>query len=112
MVEKQCDPHTKDETSQSGRISRVGHNASVAPVDENPEDGKGDNLVEVDEKSVSRTWRDRLLAFYWQNDFLILVILAISLARAYPDLGAVYVAPHITATWVAVILIFGKLYPM
>ncbi|KAL3758350.1 hypothetical protein ACHAWU_005020 [Discostella pseudostelligera] len=43
---------------------------------------------------------------YHQNSFLILVTCAILLAYAYPPLGAIYVAPQITATWIAVIFIF------
>ncbi len=43
---------------------------------------------------------------YHQNSFLILVTCAILLAYAYPPLGATYVAPKITATWIAVIFIF------
>ena len=43
---------------------------------------------------------------YHQNSFLILVSCALLLAYAYPPLGAIYVAPHVTATWIAVIFIF------
>jgi len=54
--------------------------------------------------------RKRLLnkagRIYHQNSFLILVTCAILLAYAYPPLGAIYVAPQITATWIAVIFIF------
>lgn len=44
--------------------------------------------------------------FYTANSFLILALCAILLALAYPPLGAEYLAPQITATWVAVIIIF------
>lgn len=44
--------------------------------------------------------------FYNQNSFLILVVIAILLAFAYPPLGAIYMYPQITATWIAVIFIF------
>lgn len=44
--------------------------------------------------------------FYWDNEFLALVLLSILLAYAYPPLGGRYLAPHITATWIAVFLIF------
>mmetsp|Transcript_21396 Transcript_21396/g.39971 ORF Transcript_21396/g.39971 Transcript_21396/m.39971 type:complete len:464 (-) Transcript_21396:92-1483(-) len=47
-------------------------------------------------------WRD----FYGANSFLILVLCAILIAYAYPPLGAVYLAPQITATWIAVVFIF------
>ena len=48
----------------------------------------------------------RAVAFYWANEFLILVVCAILLARAYPPLGADYLQPEITATWLAVCFIF------
>src|SRR5689334_12377222 len=50
-------------------------------------------------------WR-KFAAFYWEHEFLILIIASIGLARAYPPLGAIYVAPDITASWIAVIFIF------
>jgi hypothetical protein len=51
----------------------------------------------------------RLVAFYFKNEFLIMILLAIALAKAYPPLGADYLKPEITATWVSVVIIFGKL---
>ena len=50
--------------------------------------------------------RERLVAFYWTYEFLILAVIAILLARAYPPLGATYLAPQITSTWIAVFVIF------
>jgi len=46
------------------------------------------------------------ISIYTKHSFLILVICAILLAYAYPPLGAEYLAPQITATWIAVIFIF------
>lgn len=54
-------------------------------------------------------WK-RLVYFYWDNEFLILIISAIALARAYPPLGAEYLASDITASWIAVIFIFSECY--
>ncbi len=45
-------------------------------------------------------------AIHAKNSFLILVVLAILLAYAYPPLGAVYLFPDVTADWLAVIVIF------
>ncbi len=53
-------------------------------------------------KRVYRRW----LKFYHQNSFLVLVLFAILLAYAYPPLGAVNIAPHITAKWITMIVIF------
>ena len=47
-----------------------------------------------------------IIQFYHANDFPLHILLAISLARAYPAFGAVHVQPHITATWMAVCVIF------
>ena len=48
----------------------------------------------------------QLRTFYINNEFLILVLMVILLAKLYPPLGAVYVHPTITASWMAVIFIF------
>ena len=52
-----------------------------------------------------RAWKWARL-FTQENDFLILILVSIALAKAYPPLGATYLQPHITATWIAVIIIF------
>lgn len=44
--------------------------------------------------------------FYTNNSFLILLLAAILLAYVYPPLGAEYLAPKVTATWIAVVFIF------
>jgi len=49
---------------------------------------------------------NRFCTFYGNNSFLILVLIVILLAYAYPPLGATYLAPQITATWIAVMIIF------
>ena len=53
-------------------------------------------------KRLYQKWQ----AIYAKNSFLILVVIAILLAYAYPPLGATYLAPQITATWIAVMFIF------
>ena len=47
-----------------------------------------------------------LYKVYTDNAFLILILAAILLAYAYPPIGAKYLAPNITATWIAVMIIF------
>eukprot|EP00978_Attheya_sp_CCMP212_P015092 scaffold38814_cov48-Attheya_sp.AAC.2 len=73
-----------------------------------------DTFVEdgVEEASQAKpsVWQ-RAVAFYTANSFLILVVIAILLAYAYPPLGADYLQPQITATWIAVMFIFGMLSP-
>jgi solute carrier family 10 (sodium/bile acid cotransporter), member 7 len=51
------------------------------------------------------SWTRRLMDFYWEQEFIILMVCAILLAKAYPPLGAKYVQPDITATWIAVCFI-------
>lgn len=60
-----------------------------------------------EEEDAKPTCLQRMIKFYWDNEFVILVVIAILLARAYPPLGATYLAPEITATWIAVIFIFS-----
>jgi sodium/bile acid cotransporter 7 len=69
----------------------------------NPRD---ERRKEEDESASPPTGWQRAKGFYWDNEFLILVVVAILLARAYPPLGATYLAPEITATWIAVVFIF------
>jgi uncharacterized membrane protein len=62
------------------------------------------------ESNSKSAWSKRLFEIYEEYEILILFIVVILLAKAYPQLGAVYLAPHITATWIAVVFIFRK-YP-
>jgi solute carrier family 10 (sodium/bile acid cotransporter), member 7 len=50
--------------------------------------------------------RTKLISLYFDNEFLLLIVIAILLAKAYPPIGAEYLKPDITATWIAVIIIF------
>ncbi len=54
-----------------------------------------------------RIWKG-WCSFYNKNSFLVLVVFAILIAYAYPTLGAEYLRPDITATWIAVLFIIGK----
>jgi len=59
-----------------------------------------------DEKTGAAVFCECLKNFYWTNEFLILIVVVILLALAYPPIGAIYLAPQITATWIAVMIIF------
>jgi solute carrier family 10 (sodium/bile acid cotransporter), member 7 len=48
----------------------------------------------------------RVLRFYLANEFVILMLMSIGLAKAYPPLGAKYLYPEYTATWLAVCITF------
>ena len=93
-------------------------NGNYDTFDENPDDNKNleiidenDNAPEPEqEQSTPPPCHKRLYqkwqSIYTKHSFLILVIIAILLAYAYPPLGATYLAPQITATWIAVMFIF------
>lgn len=48
----------------------------------------------------------KILEFYFTFDFPIHILLFIGLAKAYPELGADYLEPKITAGWIATCTIF------
>ena len=62
--------------------------------------------ADVATTSMWRVWWKHFVAIYWKNEFLFLVVVALCLAKAYPPLGAVYLAPQYTSSWIAVIIIF------
>ncbi|KAL7578957.1 hypothetical protein ACA910_006925 [Epithemia clementina (nom. ined.)] len=74
--------------------------------DESSSVAKDGKAVENEEEEVQPSFLRKLINFYKANEFLILILCAICLARAYPPLGADYLAPEITATWCSVIFIF------
>jgi solute carrier family 10 (sodium/bile acid cotransporter), member 7 len=83
-------------------------NSETSSVDSN-DDNNGDDAVsqnKAEEEEQQPSWSRRFWDFYTKQEFLILVVLAIPLARAYPQLGAYYLHPKITATWLAVSFIF------
>jgi len=81
----------------SGKLAPEDDNKAPTPIEAETEAPKPSALCCV------KNW---LVGFYIANSFLILVLAAILLAKAYPPLGAKYLAPRITATWVAVMIIF------
>lgn len=96
---------------------RVYYDATLETPKPNDEDNDG-SVIGISPPSVAahqaavsamplhKRMYHRWLRVYHKNSFLILVSLGILLAYAYPPLGAVYVQPHITAKWIAVIFIF------
>ena len=91
----------------------------VVKVNAPANDGEGEYAMAMDaiekqpiEKAENENTRtichakQCVVGFLDRNQFVILLLLAIVLAKAYPPLGAEYVQPDITATWIAVMLIF------
>jgi len=78
-------------------------------VDEQPQSpatSDGDNAGDTTPQPIHKRIWSKWQKIYGTHSFLILVIFAILLGYAYPPLGAIYVAPNITATWIAVMFIF------
>ena len=82
----------------------------VTKDDEESKAEEDDPSASSDEATVEKSGCGKffgcLVTFYWTNEFLILILLSILIAFAYPPLGAKYLAPKITATWIAVMFIF------
>jgi predicted permease len=70
------------------------------------EEKEEEKVEEEEKKSRLQRFLQSILAFYVTNQFPINIMLAILLAKAYPPLGADYLEPEITATWIAVAIIF------
>jgi len=74
--------------------------------DDSKDETKDETLQEIRQKDKVKNCFHILMNIYFTYEFLILVMIVILLARAYPPLGAIYLAPRITASWIAVIFIF------
>ena len=82
-------------------------NAAVPPSSTaEPQQSRNETSNDEEPPISKPTCLQRLGGFYFGNEFLILVVVAILLARAYPPIGAEYLVPEITATWLAVCIIF------
>ena len=54
----------------------------------------------------SKTFWQKVQTKYYENEFVLLILLAIILAKCHPTIGIQYFYPQITAKYVAVIFIF------
>lgn len=94
------------DTSQE--INSLRDQPSYHATEEGPVQGDNDVQVEPKEEHAPPSLWNKAVEFYWANEFVCLVVVVILLARAYPPLGADYLQPQITSTWIAVVFIFGK----
>ena len=53
-----------------------------------------------------KCYKSKCCQFYVNNSFIINVVLVIAAAFAYPPFAPDYLAPKITASWIAVMFIF------
>lgn len=103
------DPAPIDPEGNDGAIEATLASESVSSSSSPP----STELVKPDNKSPAApsseappSFLSKVVAFYWEYEFLILVIVSIGLAKAYPPLGGDYLQPDITASWIAVVFEF------
>jgi len=70
------------------------------------DDKEGTTTTTTTNDEPNKNIIQRLYTFYERNSFLIRVVIVTLIASVYPPLGAKYVARQITATYIAVIIIF------
>ena len=78
---------------------------NLNPVQENASSDNTTTTTTTTTPLHKRIW-SKCKSIYGTHSFLIKALILILLAFAYPPLGATYLAPQITATWIAVIFIF------
>jgi solute carrier family 10 (sodium/bile acid cotransporter), member 7 len=105
-VEEQEEAATTTPGTTSTTTSTV---VDDGPQPKNNNNNNNDEEVEEnnnDQKIPPKSFSQRLCELYQQQEFLLWILAAIGLARAYPPLGAEYLYPDITSDWIAVMLIF------
>jgi len=93
----------QDTTKDDVNVNKTQDETSKTPSSSN--DGTDDNADDEDQPCHTKVW-NWWCTFYANNEFVILVVIVICLARLYPPLGANYLQPQITSTWIAVLFIF------
>ena len=85
----------------------IGDDESAAhSCDTTKDETHGDPCDRSNVKGKCQCMMRRFAKFYASYQFPLHIIIVIALARAYPPLGADYLKPEITATWIAVAIIF------
>jgi solute carrier family 10 (sodium/bile acid cotransporter), member 7 len=125
IEEKEVEDQTSEETTQAssattnsakGEENRAFDEELIKRENEEEEEppnrpttaagGPNNNNGDGSTWASTTTFLAMLTTFYRQYEFLLLILLAIGLARIYPTLGAVYLYPQITASWLAITIIF------
>jgi sodium/bile acid cotransporter 7 len=94
-------PETVESATEQGESTAVPKNSATTNNDTEHEVDEDKEPVSKCKQIWNAWWK-----FYSNNDFIIQVVIAILLARAYPPLGAEYLQPEITSTWICVLYIF------
>jgi len=95
MVDENISPSENADESNPALQATDQESTSKAEIEESP-------------KSCMRKVWTLFVKFLNDNSFVVEIIAVIILAYIYPPLGAEYLAPQVTASWIAVVLIFGK----
>ena len=94
------------ENPTAATSTNVDDQVEAQPLEGEPSTNVDNNEENQSPVSLGKRLCSKISIFYNKNSFLILIILAILLAFAYPELGYLYLFPKITATWIAVVIIF------
>ena len=107
---KESPEATEAETAIKGiEESTAKKGEEMSPIKEEPTDAQGAKKEEAKAPASepSKAGFCGAICKIWnKHRFLIMVVSAIALAYAYPPIGMTYLAPHITASWIAVVIIF------
>ena len=107
MVQIEIDNESYEDTIKAKQTeTATAANTAVCSDDEGDANANGSDAEEKRDQSWCRAFLSRLTAFYFAYDFPINILCGIGIAKAYPPLGAEYLAPQITASWIATGLIF------
>ncbi|CAJ1945100.1 unnamed protein product [Cylindrotheca closterium] len=93
-----------EHNEQAASIEQGEPNTALQTEKSKPSE-KAQQEEEEDVSGCPKLW-NAFVKFYFKNEFIMQVVIAILLARAYPPLGADYLQPQITATWICVVFIF------
>ena len=96
--------------------TEIAHGGEPEADDSNQDPSNGNDVDKetaspIEQQNICQKSLQCLCEFYGNNDFICQVVIVILLARAYPPLGAEYLFPEITSTWIAVLFIFGESKP-
>jgi len=106
------DVHADYQTElQDESIANIEHKDGASGTDSSANTIDEETAVVIDDKENPSSCHEKVWNLWCQAyekySFLILVVIAVLFAKAYPPLGAIYLAPQITSSWIAVIFIFG-----
>ena len=103
MLEVDLGNEDNERTSKPSQDDKGADEDAAVPSSHNTTE---DDAAAPSNESWLRIFGRKLLAFYLMYDFPVHILIGICLARAYPPLGAEYLKPKITASWIATGIIF------